>query len=483
MSNNHSHKSDGLGLFKLTAFAIGTTLASGIFSVSADLANGPAGTLAVIIGWVIAGIGMFALSLCFYQLSVMRPDLDGGIFSYAKEGFDDYIGFNAAWGYWISAILSQVSFSTLLFAAIGNFSPVFGDGNNLISLLGASAILWLFTILVLNGVQSAVTVNTVIVIAKLIPILGFILLIILYNAFDLSVFLENFRGEDTYISLGRQILNTTYTTVWIFTGIEGAVIISGRARSTVIAGRATALSFLCLLVLYVAISLLSLGIMPRDQLASLPNPAMASILASVVGPWGGVMINIGVVISIAGAMFSYVILTADCAYAPAKLFSFPSFLSGENSNKAPFTALLTSALVIQLFLIIVYFQSSSYQALYRLATSAIMIPFFLSALYCLKLAFTHSLYNDYIINSNITSKIIAILGTIYGGWLLIATGIENILISALLFGPGFFFYWFARIENRKKLFPKGTDIITFIVISIGFVVSIYMISTGRIELF
>lgn len=74
----------GLGLFKLTAFAIGTTLASGVFSVSADLANGPAGTLAVIIGWAIAGLGMFALSMCFYKLSVIRPDLNGGIFSYAQ---------------------------------------------------------------------------------------------------------------------------------------------------------------------------------------------------------------------------------------------------------------------------------------------------------------------------------------------------------------------------------------------------------------
>lgn len=366
---------------------------------------------------------------------------------------------------------------------MGNFFPIFGGGNNLFSLLCASALLWTFTFLVLRGVQSAVTINTAIVIAKLIPILGFILLIILLGAFDIDIFLDNFKGQDTGISLGSQILNTTYTTVWIFTGIEGAVVIANRAKSTQVAGQATALSLLCLLILYVIISILSMGIMSRENLALLPNPAMASLLSSIVGPWGSVFINIGVVISIAGAMFSYTILTADCAYAPAKLSSFPSFLSGENSSKAPFSALVTSAFIIQFFLIVVYFQSSTYQVLYKLATSAIMIPFFLSALYCLKLAFSHSYSNSYNIASSLWTKIIALIGSIYGAWLLFATGLENLLISALLFAPGFLFYWYARIETRKKLFPSLIDILTFVIINIAFFLSIYMISSGRIKLF
>ena len=53
----------GLGLFKLTCFAIGTTLASGVFSSFADMANNGAGTLAVLIGWAIAGIGMYCLAM------------------------------------------------------------------------------------------------------------------------------------------------------------------------------------------------------------------------------------------------------------------------------------------------------------------------------------------------------------------------------------------------------------------------------------
>ena len=457
----------GLGLFKLTCFAIGTTLASGVFSVSTDLAASGAGTLAVLIGWAIAGIGMYGLAMCFYRLSIVRPDLRSGIFTYAREGFGEYIGFNSAWGYWVSAVLSQVSFATLLFAAIGQFFSVFGDGNNLLSVICASALVWLFTLFIMGGVQEAVTINAVIVIAKALPIIAFIIFVIFLGAFDLDIFLNNFRGEDTGLSLGKQVLETTYTTVWIFTGIEGAVVISGRAKNTATAGKATEISFLTLLVFYVLISVLSMGVMPREMLANLSNPPMASILAYIVGPWGATLINIGVVISIAGAMFSYTILTADCAYAPAALGCFPKFLSIENSKHAPVAALITTGLVVQAFLIIVYFQSSTYQSMYTLATSAIMIPFVLSALYCLKLTMRDSRLNQNAVTPKVW--IISIIGTIYGLWMLVATGIENIIISALLYGPGIIIYGWSRIENKKSFFDSGIDILAFIVIAVGFV--------------
>ena len=462
----------GLGLFKLTCFAMGTTLASGVFSMFSDMARNGSGTLAVLIGWMIAGIGMYGLAMCFNRLSIVRPELKSGIFAYAREGFGEYIGFNSAWGYWISAILSQVSFATLLFAALGQFFSIFGDGNNLLSILCASALIWLFTFLVMGGVQEAVTINTVIVIAKIVPIFAFILLIIFLGAFDPDIFFDNFSGQDTGLSLGKQILETTYTTVWIFTGIEGAVVISGRARSTAVAGKATELSFLCLLVLYVLISVLSMGVMPRSELAALDDPAMASLLAGVVGSWGSTLINIGVIISIAGAMFSYTIVTADSAFAPALNGSFPRFLAKENHKHAPVSALLLTAVVVQALLIVVYFQSSTYQAMYTLATSAIMIPFVLSALYCLKTTMQdHRLKRNGV---NVKTWLISIIGTVYGFWMLYATGLDNILISALMFAPGILFYGWSHIQNRQRIFESAADAAAFAVIMGGLVLSLFL---------
>lgn len=467
------NEKQGLGLFKLTCFAIGTTLASGVFSMFSDMAQNGAGTLAVMIGWAIAGVGMYGLAMCFNRLSIVRPELKSGIYAYAREGFGEYIGFNSAWGYWISAILSQVSFATLLFAALGQFMPVFAGGNNLASIIGASIIVWLFTFMVMGGVQEAVTINAVIVIAKIVPILAFIVFVIFLGAFDLNIFLDNFFGEDTGFSLGQQVLETTYTTVWIFTGIEGAVVISGRARSTAVAGKATELSFLTLLILYVMISILSMGVMPRSELAGLASPAMAGLLASVVGPWGATLINIGVIISIAGAMFSYTIVTADSAFAPAVYGCFPRFLTGENKKGAPRAALLVTGAIIQILLIVVYFQSSTYQAMYTLATSAIMIPFVLSALFCLKTTIEDRRAHRN--NVNFKTWLVSILGTVYGLWMLYATGMDNVIISAMIFAPGVLFYGWSRIQNRQRVFESWMDIGAFVLISIGFIVALIVI--------
>ena len=65
---------------------------------------------------------------------------------------------------------------------------------------------------------------------------------------------------------------TTTTTVWAFTGIEGAVVISGRAKRSSDVGRATVIRFFSVLILYIIISFLSAGVMTNEELAALGNP-------------------------------------------------------------------------------------------------------------------------------------------------------------------------------------------------------------------
>ena len=113
----------------------------------------------------------------------------------------------------------------------------------------------------------------------------------------------------------EQVKATVYTTVWVFIGIEGAVVISGRAKNTSIAGKATILAFISLFILYVLISILSMGVMTTEKLAALGNPPMAFVLKSVVGSWGSALVNIGVIISVGGALFTYTILCVDSIYA------------------------------------------------------------------------------------------------------------------------------------------------------------------------
>ena len=469
MTNNENR----LSLGKVTMFAIGATLASGVFSLSGDFASGGAHPLAVMIGWGIAGLGMLMLTLCFFRLSVVKPQLTSGLYSYAKSGFGEYIGFNSAWGFWLSALLGNLSLITLFFAALGNFFPIFGNGTNLLSLILGSAMIWGFGLLVLRGVNEAIAINTVVVIAKIIPIAVMILTILFAGAFDWNTLTGNLTGEGSGISLMEQIRSTVYTTVWVFVGIEGAVVISGRAKNTAIAGKATILAFICLFILYVTVSILSMGVMDTEGLAALGNPPMAFLLESVAGPWGSTLVNIGVIISVGGALFTYTILCVDSIYAPALQHCFPAIFAKQNKKGAPAGGVLITTVVTEVFLIVAYFNSATYQVIYALSTSAIMVPYALSAFYCLKITLRGEGERGKI---KPLPLIYSILGSIYGIWMLYASDISHLFISALLYAPGTILYVIARREQKGKIFPSLTDKIAFIILISIAVLSIYAIA-------
>ena len=475
------NKERNLGVFPLAMFAVGLTLASGVFSLSGDFAKSGAHTLATLIGWAVCGVGMFALTMAFFKLSVVKKELTSGIYSYANEGFGNYVGFNSAWGYWMSAILAQISFIALLFETIGNFVPAFGNGANLLSVIVASAVIWALSLLILRGVNQAVILNAIVVIAKVIPVIVVVIAIIVGGAFKWDVFVDNFSGSGE-LSLLEQVKGTVYTTVWIFIGIEGAVVISGRGKNTKISGQATIISFASLFILYVIISVLSMGVMPAKQLAELPNPSLGGVLEAVVGPWGATLVNVGVIISLGGALFSYTILCVDSAFGPAEHEAFPAILARKNKNGAPTWSVIISALIIQLFIIIMYLNNATFQALYALSTSAIMVPYVLSAFYYFKVVMNGE-DKEFEGGKRFVPWLIAIGASVYGFWLLYASGTTYILIASLLYAPGTIMYIYNRHKRGKKIFDGIGSVIVCVVLVVAAIISLVLTANGTLAWF
>ena len=118
-----SDSANKLKLGALIALVVGSMVGGGIFSLPQNIANS-AGAGATLIGWLITGVGMLTLAFVFQTLANRKPELDGGVYAYAKAGFGDYMGFSSAWGYWISAWIGNVSYMVLLFSTLGYFFPV-----------------------------------------------------------------------------------------------------------------------------------------------------------------------------------------------------------------------------------------------------------------------------------------------------------------------------------------------------------------------
>src|ERR1700741_3820699 len=178
---------------QLTAMVVGGMVGAGIFSLPRTFANAT-GPLGAVIAWLIAGTGMYMLARVFQALAERKPDLDAGVFAYAKAGFGDYPGFLSAFGYWIGSCIGNVSYWVLIKSTLGAFFPVFGDGNTVIAIIVASIGIWLFHFMILRGVQQATFINQVVTIAKIVPILIFI--VILIGAFKLDLFRVNFWGGE-----------------------------------------------------------------------------------------------------------------------------------------------------------------------------------------------------------------------------------------------------------------------------------------------
>jgi len=183
-------------LFALTAMVVGSMVGSGIFSLPQVFGNAT-GPFGAIIAWCIAGGGMYTLARVFQALAERKPDLDAGVYAYAKAGFGDYPGFLSALGYWVGSSIGNVSYWVLIKATLGAFFPVFGDGNTVIAIVVASIGIWLFHFMILRGVQQAAFINQVVTIAKILPILTFI--VILIFAFKADLFSANFWGGEGYV--------------------------------------------------------------------------------------------------------------------------------------------------------------------------------------------------------------------------------------------------------------------------------------------
>ncbi len=282
----------------LTAMVVGSMVGAGVFSLPRRFAQ-ETGVAGALIAWVVAGAGMLTLALVFQRLALRRPDLDAGVYAYAKAGFGEFTGFFSAAGYWASACVGNVTYWVLIMSTLGAWIPALGAGDTVLAIVLSSFGLWGFFLLVRRGISEATAINRIVTVAKLVPILVFIVLALF--VLDPAVFADNFRGADYAGSLFSQVRNTMLVTVFVFLGVEGASVYSRHARRREDVGRATVLGLLSVLAIFASVTIVSYGVLPMSEIAELRQPSMAGMLEAAVGHWGSVFVSIGLIISVLGA--------------------------------------------------------------------------------------------------------------------------------------------------------------------------------------
>ena len=476
MSSGSTQK---LTLFALTAMVVGSMIGSGIFTLPSRFAAAT-GVYGAFIAWVIAAGGMLMLAFVFQTLAARKPDIDSGIFAYAKYGFGEYWGFAAAVGFWIGTCVGNVSYWVLIKSTLGAFFPVFGDGNTLTAVIVASIMVWAFHFLILRGVQGAAGINKIVTIAKIVPLLLFVV-VLLFN-FDGKVFADNlWGGPDTDKSFGSiwtQVRQTMLVTVFVFIGIEAASVYSRYATKREDVGRATVLGFMIVTGLLVAVTVLSFGVLPREEIATMRAPSVAGVMESMVGPWGAKFISAGLIVSVLGAYLAWSLLAAEVPYLAAKYGLFPKYFEKTNEAKVPANALLLTNLVVQVFLIVTMFTQYAFQLALELTSALTLIPYLLVAVYALKLAQTGESYEQDA-DGRKKDLVVAAIATLYSILMIYSGGLKYILLSALIYLPTTLLFWRARKENGLPVFARSEQILFFLIAG-GAVIALWALATGRI---
>ncbi|WP_412989848.1 basic amino acid/polyamine antiporter [Pediococcus siamensis] len=480
MKADQAEGSQTLSFPALTAMVVGSMIGAGIFMLPRRFAE-TTGVYGAILTWIIAGAGMLMLAFVFQTLAIRQPKLNAGVFAYAKAGFGNYMGFIAAIGFWASACAGNVTYLVLIKSTLGSFIPAFGEGDTIIAIISSSILIWAFVGLILRGIQQAAIINTIATVAKLVPIITFVLFVVF--AFKPAIFVENLMGtfSGTNETLFTQLNATMLITVFVFLGIEGASIYSRYAENRKAVGHATVLGFLSVLALFALVTLLSYGIMPRAEIAQLRQPSLAEIMANITGTWGSILISTGLIISVLGAYLAWTLMSAEVLLAAAKNRDMPRFVGKKTAKGVPKNALLISAALTQLILIATYAAEGALDFALDLTSSLALLPFFLTAVYAVKIALNRDGYLTVSVQKWRFELIVACIAAIYTAYLIYAAGLEYLFLACLLLAPATLFYVFARREQNVLLFKLYEKLIFIILVS-GAITAIFGLSTGWIAI-
>ncbi|MFB6781104.1 basic amino acid/polyamine antiporter [Streptomyces sp. NPDC056352] len=466
-----------LTLLTLTAMVVGSMVGAGVFSLPRRFAE-ETGVAGALISWAIAGIGMLMLAFVFQSLAVRRPDLDAGVYAYAKAGFGEYLGFFSAFGYWASACVGNVTYWVLIMSTIGAVAPPLGDGDTVLAVVLSTVGLWAFFFLIRRGVKEATAINRIVTVAKVVPILVFVILALFF--FNPSVFADNFGGADYAGSLFHQVRGTMLATVFVFLGVEGASVYSRHAKRREDIGRATVLGFLSVFAVFASVTIVSYGILPMGEIAELRQPSMAGVLEAAVGTWGKVFVSVGLIISVLGAYLAWTLMAAEVLFVAAKDDDMPRFLSRSTAADVPVPALLMSTALSQIVLVVTLFSDDAFNFALDLTSALTLIPFLLAAAFAVKIALRPD--REGAIGGTTRRELaIGLLATLYTAFLLYAAGLKYVLVSFIIYAPATFLFVKARREQNRRLFSPAEAVICAVSIA-GAVIGVIALAAGWIEL-
>ncbi|MFM6975480.1 MAG: APC family permease [Sphingobacteriaceae bacterium] len=175
-----------LGLLDSTMIVAGSMIGSGIFIVTADIARSVGSPGYILMIWLLTGVITLIAALSYGELAGMMPKA-GGQYVYLKEAYNPLVGFLFGWTVFMVIQTGVIAAVAIAFAKFtGILLPQYISDQVVLADLGflkftsqqalAIALIAFLTYVNLQGVKNAKIVQTTFTLAKIVSILGLIVL-------------------------------------------------------------------------------------------------------------------------------------------------------------------------------------------------------------------------------------------------------------------------------------------------------------------
>lgn len=473
----NTSKKNTVGVLGLIAFVLSAMVGGGIYDLPQNMAIN-AGQIGQILSWILTGLIIWFIARSFMILTDAFPSYKTGLYLYAGAGFGRFAGFFVSWGYWICECFANVAYAVLLMSTIDTLFPsTFNGGKRVAAIIGGSIILWLMSILINQGIKGASWVDMLGTLGMLLSVTIFLVVMAIHfkwSTFNVNMLADKALPQLQDKSLGSlldQVKNTMMTTLWVFGGIEGAVVLSDRSRSPQDVVKATKYGFLLCLLLYAAASLLPLGIASYGQIANMTAPSSAQLLETQIGVTGRLVITFGVIIAVLSSWLTWTLMLSEMPYAAAKAGNFPKQFAQENQHKIPSFSLMASTIVMQVILISTYFLGHAFNSMLNIVGTMTVPPYLISMLFLVKTAWKDETWPTVATISRkraLTTGIFALLGILFMGY---AAGIRYTTISFIIYALGIPFFLLARHQfaPTEKPMTKGELIFAGAILAVAII--------------
>ncbi|PWT89071.1 MAG: APC family permease [Blastocatellia bacterium] len=315
--------------WELVALLVNVTVGAGILKLPSDVQRsvGNYSLLAFIVCALIIGL----IALCFAEVGSQFSGT-GGPYLYAKETFGVAPAFLVGWLMWLTRLAGFATLVQVFVAYLGYFWPAAESGLPRTAVI--TTLVVVLTVINLVGVKQSARTSDVFTVSKLIPLLLFIIVGLL--------FINPARFTFTSAPTFGSFTSAVFVLVYVFSGFEAVLINSGEVRQP---QRAIPFALIVALsgavVLFLLIQIVCIGVLP--DLANSQRP-LADASYIFLGTAGPVIISLGALISIFGTLNVIMLACTRLPFAMAAQHQLPAPLARiHNRFRTPHISILTCA--------------------------------------------------------------------------------------------------------------------------------------------